>query len=151
MDAGPNSLAHPGASWSPYRGRRLPIPRSRAGLTEAEARQNHRAARMSMSVMPMERVDRAMVQNDTEDFIKVVHKKGGTVVGVTVVAERAGEIIHEWVLAISNGLKMRDLAGTVHVYPTYSIANQQLASDYSLASFLGGRAGNVLRRLGGLK
>ncbi len=46
---------------------------------------------------------------------------------------------------------MSDLAGTIHVYPTYSIANQQLASAYSLASFLGGRAGKVLKKLGNLK
>ncbi len=122
---------------------------ARAGLTEAEARQKHREA--DVSVMPMKRVDRAVVESDTEGFIKVVHKKDGTVVGATVVAERAGETIHEWVLAISNGLKMSDLASTVHVYPTYSIANQQLASSHSLASFLGGRVGKVLRRIGGLK
>lgn len=124
---------------------------ARAGLTEAEARQKHRKAGINVSIMPMERVDRAVVENDTEGFIKVVHKKDGTVVGATVVAERAGETIHEWVLAISNGLKMSDLAGTIHVYPTYSIANQQLASDYSVDTFLGGTAGKVLKKLGNLK
>ncbi len=54
---------------------------ARAGLSEAEARQKHREAGMSVSVMPMEHVDRAVVENDAEGFIKVVHKKDGTVVG----------------------------------------------------------------------
>jgi hypothetical protein len=68
--------------------------------------------------MPMERVDRAVAEHDTEGFVKVVHKKDGTVLGATVVAERAGESIHEWAPAISNKLKLKDLASTVHVYPT---------------------------------
>jgi len=44
-----------------------------------------------------------------------------------------------------------DLASSIHVYPTYSIANQQLASAYSVESFLGGKAGKVLKKLGGLR
>jgi hypothetical protein len=73
------------------------------------------------------------------------------VLGATVGAERAGEAVHEWALAISNKLKMSDLAGTIHVYPTYSIANQQLASAYSVESFLRSKAGKVLKKLGGLR
>ena len=69
----------------------------------------------------------------------------------TIVAERAGEVIHEWALAISNQLKMSDLAGTIHVYPTYSIANQQLASAYSVESFLKSKVGKTLRRLSSLR
>ena len=89
--------------------------------------------------MPMERVDRAVAEHDTESFVKVVHEKDATVLGATVVAERAGESIHEWALEISNKLKLKDLASTVHAYPTYSIANQQLASAHSdirMSSFL---------------
>jgi pyruvate/2-oxoglutarate dehydrogenase complex dihydrolipoamide dehydrogenase (E3) component len=124
---------------------------ARAGLTEAEARNKYRGGDVGVRFVPMERVDRAVTESDTEGFIKVVHKKDGTVVGATVVAERAGESIHEWVLAISNRLKMSDLAGTIHVYPTYSIANQQLASAYSVESFLKSKVGKTLRRLSSLR
>ena len=124
---------------------------ARAGLTEAEARDKYRDGDVGVRVVPMERVDRAVTESDTEGFIKVVHKKDGTVVGATVVAERAGESIHEWALAISNKLKMSDLAGTIHVYPTYSIANQQMASAYAVESFLNSKAGKILKKLGGLR
>ena len=101
--------------------------------------------------MPMERVDRAVAEHDTEGFVKVVHKKDATVLGATVVAERAGETIHEWALAISNKLKLKDLASTVHVYPTYSIANQQLASAHSVESFLKSRTAKAIRKLANLR
>lgn len=103
-------------------GQPSPTPRSRAGLTEA--RNKCRDGDVGVRLVPMERVDRAVTESDTEGFIKVVHRRNGTVLGATVVAERAGEVVHEWALAISNKLKMSDLAGTIHVYPTYSIANQ---------------------------
>ena len=124
---------------------------ARAGPTEAEARNKYRDGDVGVRFVPMERVDRAVTESDTAGFIKVVHRKNGTVLGATVVAERAGEAVHEWVLAISNRLKMSDLAGTIHVYPTYSIANQQLASAYSVESFLNSRAGKLLKRMGSLR
>ena len=125
---------------------------ARAGITEAEARNKHRGADdVGVRFMTMERVDRAVTENDTDGFIKVVHRKNGTVLGATVVAERAGEAIHEWALAISNRLKMSDLASTIHVYPTYSIANQQLASAYSVESFLKSKVGKTLKRLANLR
>ena len=123
---------------------------ARAGLTEAEAHNKYRDGDVGVRVMPMERVDRAVIESDTSGFVKVVHRKNGTVVGATVVAERAGETIHEWALVISKRLKMNDLASTIHVYPTYSIANQQLASAYSVESFLKGKIGKVMRKLSGL-
>jgi pyruvate/2-oxoglutarate dehydrogenase complex dihydrolipoamide dehydrogenase (E3) component len=124
---------------------------ARVGLTETEARNKYRGAHVGVRFVPMERVDRAVTENDTAGFVKVVHGKHGTVLGATVVVERAGEAIHEWVLAISNRLKMSDLAGTIHVYPTYSIANQQLASAYSIESFLKSKVGKALWRLSGLR
>lgn len=122
-----------------------------AGLTEAEARKQYGDSDVGVRVMQMELVDRAVTESDTAGFIKVVHKKDGSVLGATVVAERAGEIIQEWELAMARDIKIADLAGSIHVYPTYAIANQQLASAYSIESFLSGTAGKLLKRLSGLK
>lgn len=121
-----------------------------AGLTEEEARAKY-GSDIGVCRWQMEQVDRAVTESDTAGFIKVIHKKDGLVVGATVVAERAGEVIHEWALAIAHNWKIGDLSGTIHVYPTYSIANQQLASDYAMESFLGGTTGKILKRLSGLK
>ncbi|MGB5936288.1 MAG: FAD-dependent oxidoreductase [Ornithinimicrobium sp.] len=65
-------------------------------------------------------VDRAVAEGRTEGFTALVHDKGGTILGATVVGPRAGETLGELTLAVSKGLKTTDLAGVIHPYPTYS-------------------------------
>lgn len=116
------------------------------GLTEEQARRS-----LGDSVMtcewPMERVDRARADGNTAGFVKLVHKKDGTLLGATIVAGRAGEMIHEWIIALDRGLKVGDLAGVIHVYPTYSTANMLAAVDIRVAQLLGGTSDQVIRGL----
>ena len=92
-------------------------------------------------------VDRALIDAETEGFVKVVHQRNGAVLGATIVAPRAGEMIHEWTLAIDKGIKLGDLARSIHVYPTYSMASQQLALRTETERLMSGRVGGLLRRL----
>jgi pyruvate/2-oxoglutarate dehydrogenase complex dihydrolipoamide dehydrogenase (E3) component len=116
------------------------------GLSEDQAR-----ARFGDDVMtcdwPMDRVDRAQTEGDTVGFLKVVHLKNGTVLGATAVAERAGEMIHEWIVAIESGLKVGELANAIHVYPTYSTVSMQAAAGIRVEQLLGGTSGRVIRGL----
>jgi mercuric reductase len=50
-------------------------------------------------------------------------------VGAHIAAASAGEMIHECVLAIREGMKLRDLAAMVHVYPTLSTSVGMLAAE----------------------
>ena len=118
------------------------------GMTEAQARQQF-GDQIQVLMKPMSTVDRAITEHDTDGFIKVVMKDDATVLGATVVAERAGEIIHEWILAVEHGWKLNQIASAMHIYPTYAIANQQLASDFAVEEFLNSTAGKVLNRLRG--
>ena len=71
--------------------------------------------------------------------------------GATIVAERAGEAITEFTLALQRGLKVGDLAGAILVYPTYSTAVPQLAAEVATDNFLSsllGRMAQVLTRSG---
>jgi pyruvate/2-oxoglutarate dehydrogenase complex dihydrolipoamide dehydrogenase (E3) component len=95
----------------------------------------------------MERVDRARAEGDTAGFLKLVHKKDGTLLGVTAVCARAGEMIQEWILALEQGLKVADLAQVIHIYPTYSTASMQAAAEIRVAKLLGGVSGKIIRRL----
>jgi pyruvate/2-oxoglutarate dehydrogenase complex dihydrolipoamide dehydrogenase (E3) component len=52
------------------------------------------------------------------------------VLGATVVAARAGEMIHEPALAMRTGMFTGRLAQTVHAYPTWSLAVQQAAAQF---------------------
>ncbi len=64
-------------------------------------------------------VDRAILDGDDEGLLKVHVKKGtGEIVGATLVARHAGEMISEVGLAMTSGAGMKGLAGTIHPYPT---------------------------------
>ncbi len=67
-----------------------------------------------------EDVDRALAEDITGGFTRLLFDRKGRVVGGTIVSPRAGESLAEVVLAVRLGLGARDLAGATHPYPTYS-------------------------------
>lgn len=101
-----------------------------------------------VAYLPMTEVDRAITAADTRGFVKIIagprqllgHAGGGRVLGATIVAERAGEMIHEPALAMRTGMFTGRLAQAVHAYPTWSLAIQQTA-----AQFVGGHGGRAAR------
>ena len=87
------------------------------GLTEAAALAAGRAVKTA--VLPLEAVPRALVNRDTAGVIKLVADAGSDVLlGATVVAEGAGEVIAAAVLAVKFGLTTAQLATTFHPYLT---------------------------------
>jgi pyruvate/2-oxoglutarate dehydrogenase complex dihydrolipoamide dehydrogenase (E3) component len=116
------------------------------GLTETQAREKFGDAVMTCD-WPMARVDRARTDGDTAGFIKLVHKKDGSLLGATIVASRAGEMIHEWIVALHEDIKVGDLASAIHVYPSYSVAGQQAAAAIRIDRLLSGTSGRVVRGL----
>ena len=100
-----------------------------------------------VSRWPLADVDRTLTDEVTGGFVKAVHTSKGRILGATIVAPRAGEMIHEWTLAIDQGIKLADLARSIHVYPTYSMASQQLALRTYSNWLMSGRMGALLRRL----
>ncbi len=64
-------------------------------------------------------VDRAVAEGRTAGFTRLVLDRRGRVVGATVVGPRAGEVLAELTLAVRLGLRARDLASTMHPYPTF--------------------------------
>ena len=115
-------------------------------LIETQAREKFGDAIMTCD-WPMARVDRARTDGDTAGFIKLVHKQDGTLLGATIVASRAGEMIHEWIVAMHEGIKVGDLSNAIHVYPSYSVAGQQAAAAIRIDRLLSGTSGRVVRRL----
>ncbi len=117
------------------------------GLIETQARERYGAGRVCR--WPLERVDRAVAEGETEGLVKVVHAPDGTLLGMTIVAPRAGEMIQEGVLALEQKMRVSDLAGLMHVYPTYAVATMQAALTIRIERLFGGLLGRVLRRLAG--
>ena len=99
-----------------------------AGLTSAEAREQHGSDDVETRTFELERSDRARADRETDGaLVAVTHRQ--RLVGAHVLAPAAGELIGELTLAISRGLKLSELSSLVHVYPTYSTAIAQLAAE----------------------
>lgn len=81
-------------------------------------------------------VDRAMADGDTDGLV-TVHVSKGTdkIVGATVVASHAGEMIGELTLAMSKKIGLGALAGVIHPYPTQAEAIKQTADAYYRTRF----------------
>ncbi|MGI8679029.1 MAG: dihydrolipoyl dehydrogenase family protein [Jatrophihabitans sp.] len=65
-------------------------------------------------------VDRAVTDGDPDGFSRLVADRRRRVIGATIVGPRAGESLAEVALAVRQGVRMRDLAGLTHAYPTYA-------------------------------
>ncbi len=116
------------------------------GLTEAEAGQKLGDG-VQTRLWPLNHIDRAVIENDREGFIKIIYQKNGKLAGATIVAERAGELITEFTLALERGLKLADLAQIMHVYPTYGMGVMRLAAEVSTEQVMNSFKGKVLRKL----
>ncbi len=116
-----------------------------AGLTEREARE--RGEQVRVHRWPVERIDRAQTVGEREGFVKLVTRPDGTLLGATVVAGAGDELTNELALAVQQGLKLGDLARSIHVYPTYGIGTQQVSADATLARVTRGWRGKALRTL----
>ena len=104
---------------------------ARVGLTEAEAAQRHKGARVVE--LQLAELDRARTAYRTDGFVKIIvgprrltgNAGGGRILGATIVAERAGEMMAEVALALRTGMLVGRLAQTSHAYPTWSVGVQQ--------------------------
>jgi pyruvate/2-oxoglutarate dehydrogenase complex dihydrolipoamide dehydrogenase (E3) component len=84
--------------------------------------------------VPMHEVDRAIADGEEEGFVKI-HVKEGTdrIIGATVVARHAGEMISDISLAMAAGLGLRGLTRVHHPYPTQAAAIKMAANTYCRA------------------
>jgi pyruvate/2-oxoglutarate dehydrogenase complex dihydrolipoamide dehydrogenase (E3) component len=99
------------------------------GLYVREAREH--AIPVKTFTILMHDVDRAVTDGDEEGFLKI-HVKEGTdeILGATVVARHAGEMINELSLAITARIGLGELGRVIHVYPTQAEAIKMAADAY---------------------
>ncbi len=101
---------------------------AQVGMTETEARAKH--GRIGVLRWPYSENDRAQAERQTEGFVKVLAGKGGRILGVGIVGANAGELISLWALAMSKGLRLRDMSSFVPPYPTMSEIGKRAAISY---------------------
>lgn len=117
-----------------------------AGMTEREARAKYGDA-VKTYTFGTAKGDRSVVEDDTQGFIKLVYRGSGELLGATVVAERAGEMIIEYALVIEKKISARALIGVIHPYPTYSDVAKNALSKMLVQELLESTAGRVFKRL----
>ena len=119
------------------------------GLTESAARAQFKDD-LRIKSLDLPRVDRAVNEDDRRGLIKIIARRNGLIVGASIVGERAGETITEISLAMRQGLRLSDMAATVHPYPTYSTGIQQLATAMAVEQVFSGTSGKVILGLAAL-
>jgi len=100
------------------------------GLSAREA--ERRGIKVTTLTVPLAAVDRAVIDGDTEGFARVHLRRGSDqILGATVVARHAGEMIGEMTLAITGGLGLAAIGRTIHPYPTQAEAIRKLADAWN--------------------
>jgi len=100
------------------------------GLNESEARE--RGIALKTFVQELRDVDRAVLDGEVSGFVKVHVRQGGDqMMGATVVARHAGEMLSELTLAISRGVGLSAIATVIRPYPTRAEAIKQLADTFN--------------------
>jgi pyruvate/2-oxoglutarate dehydrogenase complex dihydrolipoamide dehydrogenase (E3) component len=81
--------------------------------------------------IPMDSVDRALTDGETQGFVKVLLRKGSDeILGATIVANHAGEMISEITTAMVGKMGLGKLASVIHPYPTQADAIRKAADAY---------------------
>ena len=100
------------------------------GMYERDAKE--RGIEVDTFIRPLSEVDRPVLDGEDEGFVKV-HVKRGTdkILGATIVARHAGEMVSEISVAIVNGLGLKAIGNVIHPYPTQAEAIKQVADMYN--------------------
>ncbi len=121
---------------------------ARIGLSEAEAQERnvpHRVYRF-----PFDDIDRARAEGETEGFAKIITDPKGTLLGATIVGAHAGELIAEYGLALTRGMRAKDISAVIHTYPTFAMINRRVA-DQRMKEGLTPNTKVWIKRIFGLK
>lgn len=105
---------------------------ARVGLSEVEAKEQ--GVDFEVTRFDVSELDRALTDEEAHGVVKVITKRGkDKILGVTIVADHAGDLLAEFVLAMKHGLGLGKILGTIHVYPTLAEMNKFAASEWRKA------------------
>ena len=99
------------------------------GMYEAEAQA--KGMQVNTIKVSFNSVDRAIVDGEENGFVKIMHPKGSDkILGATIVARHAGDLISEITTAMVGGLGLNSLSNTIHPYPTQAEGIKKAADAY---------------------
>ncbi len=99
------------------------------GATEAQL--NEQGTSYETYRFPYSKIDRALTDSEAEGLIKIHSRKwDGKIYGVSILGAHAGELISEYAVAMKNGVTLRNLADTIHPYPSYGLGARRAADQW---------------------
>ena len=105
---------------------------ARVGLNEQEAAE--RGIAVEVTKYGLDDLDRAIADSADYGHVKVLTPPGkDRILGVQIVGAHSGELLAEFVLAMTHGIGLNKLLGTIHVYPTMSEASKYTAGQWKRA------------------
>tara|TARA_R110000772_G_scaffold215694_2_gene326200 strand:- start:44895 stop:46331 length:1437 start_codon:yes stop_codon:yes gene_type:complete len=137
----PAKADHSAVPWVTYTAPEL----AQVGLTEKKARD----AGIAFNVLrwPFHENDRAQAERETEGLVKVIVTPKGKILGCGIAGPQAGEHIQLWVLALSKGMKVGDLAILIAPYPTLGEVSKRAAGSFFTPKLFSDRTRAIVRFL----
>jgi len=117
------------------------------GLGEAAASDSWGAENIRTQTVPMSGNDRAVAERRTEGMVKVVTHRNGRILGATILAPNAGEMILAWSLAIAAKRRIGSMAGMIAPYPTFGDASKRAAGQFFTEALFSPRTRRIVRLL----
>ena len=117
------------------------------GLSEDEAIQKYGEANIRRLRWSLSENDRARAELRTSGKLCVTVHKKGQILGASILAPSAGEMITAWSLAISSGLKISAMASFIAPYPTYGEASKRIAGSYFTDKLFSPKMRAIVKRL----
>ena len=105
---------------------------ARVGLSETEAREKQ--IPYEVTIYGLDDLDRAIADEEDHGMVKVLTEPGkDRILGATIVGSHAGDLIAEFVTAMTHDLGLNKILGTIHIYPTLAEANKYAAGNWKKA------------------
>jgi pyruvate/2-oxoglutarate dehydrogenase complex dihydrolipoamide dehydrogenase (E3) component len=120
---------------------------AQAGLTENAATDMWGEANIRVMQVPLAGLDRAIAERRREGMVKIITHRNGRILGASILAPNAGEMILAWVLAISSRQKISKMASIIAPYPTYGDASKQAAGRFFTEKLFSQRTRRIVRFL----
>jgi pyruvate/2-oxoglutarate dehydrogenase complex dihydrolipoamide dehydrogenase (E3) component len=117
------------------------------GLTYDDAVASWGADNVTVTSWDLTDNDRARAELNSTGMVKATIRKNGQILGASILAPAAGEMIQPWILAIANRRKIKSLATMIAPYPTYGEASKRAAGNFFTGKLFSPRTQKLVRFL----
>jgi len=119
----------------------------RVGMTEVEAKKEYGEKNVQVFRFRFDEVDRAIIEGEGHGFIKLVCDRKNQILGAHLLGPHAGELLHEFTLAMKAKLPITRISQMIHVYPTLSQAVKRVCDQYYREKLFKGWFPKLAKRL----